>query len=273
MKNSKNCKICNSEATLIFERGWNASPHTFPYYRCTNRKCNFLFTDYIDNWSEDQLSSLYEGHICGSGETRGELTLDKVNLAQLVLPHPNKILDFGCGDGSGVLLLREHGFEAYGHDIVPPNVGKEYITTGVRELVTDAYDIVTAIEVLEHLTDPIDTCLWIASRVKIGGIFAFSTYTYNPKKHDINWFYLDTIGHISLHTRASLQLLAEAAGFQVIADIFSTHIWIRSDSVPFGAVARIKAKHLLKKVIDIRSYQTLWSQIEVMNKNKAREKS
>lgn len=251
------CKICCSEAAFAFSRGWSGHPHTFPYYRCTNPQCNFLYTDYIDSWSDEQLSSLYDGHICGGGKERAHLPLDKVNLGKILLPDAKKILDIGCGEGWGVSTLRKAGFEAYGYDVVPPKVCHEYIATGHQESITGTYDIVTAIEVLEHLVDPISTCHWIASLLRKGGIFAFSTYTFDPNKHDANWWYLNHVGHVSLHTRSSLRLLAEATGFRVVADIFATHVWIHGDSVPTGATMQIKTKHIVKKLFDSRSYSRI----------------
>ena len=262
MSKSKSCKICGSEATFAFDRAWSGYHHKFPYYRCTNPQCNFLFTDYLDNWSNEQISALYDGHICAGGKERAHLPLDKVNLAKVLLPTANKILDVGCGEGLGVSTLRKAGFEAYGYDVVPPKVCQKYITTGTRESITGTYDVITAIEVLEHLADPIEACCWIASHVKEGGIFAFSTYTFDPKKHDANWWYLDLIGHISLHTRSSLRLLAESIGFRVVTDVFATHVWIRGDSVPVGAAMQIKTQHVLNKLFDSRSYKIVWNRMK-----------
>ncbi len=256
------CKICGSEAKFAFKGNWSGQSHTFSYYRCTNSQCNFLYTDYLDNWSEEQISALYDGHVCGGAKERAHLPLDKVNLAKSILPDAKKILDVGCGEGLGVYFLREAGFEAYGYDVVQPTICHNYITTGNQEDITETYDVVTAIEVLEHLIDPVETCHWIAGLVREGGIFAFSTYTFEPKKHDATWWYLDHIGHVSLHTRSSLRLLAEATGFRVVTDIFSTHIWIRGNSVPVGAKARIMTKYISNKVLAPRSYRFLWNRLK-----------
>ncbi|MGF1601794.1 MAG: class I SAM-dependent methyltransferase [Thermosynechococcaceae cyanobacterium] len=136
------------------------------------------------------------------------------------------------------------------------------ITVGARDTVSGQYDVVTAVEVMEHLTDPIETCRWIASLVSPEGVFAFSTSTFSPKKHDSSWWYLKQVGHVSLHTRSSLNLLAKATGFRVVADIFSTHLWVRSDTVPLCAAPRIKLKHALKKALDKKSYRILKARMQ-----------
>lgn len=256
------CKICASEVTFVFNKSWGKQFSLMPYYQCTNPQCNFLHTDYLDNLSEEEVSKMYDEHTFADSKGRANLPLDKVNLAKVILPDVNKVLDIGCGEGYGVSTLRQAGFEAYGYDVMSPKVCNQYITTGSLNSITGTYDVITAIEVLEHLADPIDVCNRIARHVKKGGIFAFSTHTFEPNKHDANWWYLDIIGHISLHTRSSLRLLAEMTGFQVVTDVFATHVWIRDDSVPVGAATRIKTKHILNKLFDSRSYKIVLNRMK-----------
>jgi 2-polyprenyl-3-methyl-5-hydroxy-6-metoxy-1,4-benzoquinol methylase len=258
------CKICNSEANLVFSRGWRDASQIFPFYQCTNSRCDFLFTNCLDNLSEHEIAAVYEQHWDSmSSEGSGRRALDKVELVKDLLPSSSiKVLDVGCGKGWGVSELRKAGFEAYGYDVTPPSICNEYITVGVRESVVGPYDLITAIEVLEHLTDPVEFCHWIASLLKDNGIFVFTTNTFSPHRHNANWWYLDIVGHVSLHTRPSLKLLAETSGFQVIADMFNTHIWIKADKVPVGTAIQVRAKHLSNKFFDPRSYRVMWRLIK-----------
>jgi 2-polyprenyl-3-methyl-5-hydroxy-6-metoxy-1,4-benzoquinol methylase len=258
----KLCKICASKAEFIFQHGWSKASLTFPYYCCINDQCHFLFADCLDTLSDEQISAVYEDHWDSmSSEGSSDRALDKVNLVKGLLPHTRrvKVLDMGCGKGWGVETMRQAGVEAYGYDVTSPNVCSEYITVRDKESVTDSYNIITAIEVLEHLIDPIETIHWIASLLEEGGIFVFTTSTFNPRRHNANWWYLDIVGHISLHTNPSLKLLAQKTGFQVVADIWSTHIWIRADKVPLGAGVQLKTKHILRKVFDPISYSLMWN--------------
>jgi 2-polyprenyl-3-methyl-5-hydroxy-6-metoxy-1,4-benzoquinol methylase len=262
MITTKSCKICGSDSIFAFNNGWKGQSKTFPYYSCSNPKCGFLHTDYLDNLPDEEVSEIYNSYWDeNTGEERSHLPLDKVKLAEILVPDVKKVLDIGSGAGWGVKTLKESGFEAYGYDIVSPKMCHESITVGPRSAVSGQYDVVTAIEVMEHLIDPIEACAWISDLVRPGGVFAFSTSTFSSKKHDDTWWYLKQVGHISLHTRSSLHLLAEATGFKVVADVFSTHLWIRSDTIPVGSAARIKLKHFLKKAFDERSYQILRSRM------------
>jgi hypothetical protein len=249
MSQTKSCKVCDSESKLIFRRGWLSNSQTFPYYCCTNRGCRFLFTDCLDDLSDTQVAEVYASQWDSmSSEGSSSRALDKVNLTKSLVPKVSSVFDLGSGKGWGVDALRKAGFEAYGYDVTPPKVCADYITVGNREAVVGTYDIITAIEVFEHLIDPIEVCQWVASLMEEGSIFVFTTSTFNPNKHDINWWYLDVVGHVSLHTRASLKCLAESTGFKVISDIWSTHVWIRGDQVPPGAAMRLQTNHILSKL-------------------------
>jgi SAM-dependent methyltransferase len=252
------CKVCGAESTFLFHSGWEGQPETFPYYRCSNRNCGLLHTDYLDNRSNAEISEIYNRYWeQNTGEERAHLPLDKVKLAQVIVPQAKTVLDIGSGEGWGVKTLMEAGFDAYGYDVAEPKMCHERITVGARSHVSGQYDVVTAIEVMEHLTDPIEACQWIASLVRPGGVFAFSTSTFKPSELNENWWYLKKVGHVSLHTRSSLGLLAEATGFKVVADIFGTHLWLRGNRVPLGSAPRIKLKHFLHKALDERSYRIL----------------
>ena len=85
---------------------------------------------------------------------------------------PNdKVLDYGCGDGTFASFLLEHGFtNVIGADVVKP----EHFPSGVRFLdVTQVeeyapYDVVTMLQVAEHIAnaeDVIDRLAKLSRRV------------------------------------------------------------------------------------------------------------
>jgi SAM-dependent methyltransferase len=248
----KKCKICGSPAHFTFSRGWTGQEDIFPYFQCENFNCQFLYTNYLDKMTNEEISNIYSISAWEDGMNRkqsGQLTLEKVNLAKVILPNAKRVLDVGSGRGWGVAALREAGFDAYGYDVSSPDICHEYITCA-RESVSGKYDIITALEVLEHLIDPIEACQWIATLLNEEGVFIFSTYPFNPKRHDENWWYLDHLGHVSLHTKKSLRLLADATGFRVVADIIATHVWIYGHSSSIGSGIQLKINHVLRKIAD-----------------------
>jgi len=107
-----------------------------------------------------------------------------------------KVLDVGCGGGLISEAMAEFGAEVTGIDMgeAPLNVAKlhllesgnvvEYIKITAEELAEqrpESYDVVTCLEMLEHVPEPgqvIDAC---SKLVKPGGDVYFSTINRNPK--------------------------------------------------------------------------------------------
>lgn len=65
--------------------------------------------------------------------------------------HPTKVLDYGCGPGVLLKLLRDRGVDAVGYDIVPGWVA-QLEPSQRAELAPRGFDLVICREVLEHCT-------------------------------------------------------------------------------------------------------------------------
>jgi SAM-dependent methyltransferase len=86
------------------------------------------------------------------------------NVADAILSQlaPKRVLDAGCAKGFLVAALRDRGVEAYGFDLSEyavadaPESARPYVRVGsLTEPIEERYDLVTCIEVIEHL-DPTD---------------------------------------------------------------------------------------------------------------------
>lgn len=67
-------------------------------------------------------------------------------LDRRLIPREARILDFGCGRGTDVLILRELGYDAYGYDPYWPEWDDDSILT------KNTYDVVLCFYVLNVLT-------------------------------------------------------------------------------------------------------------------------
>lgn len=107
-----------------------------------------------------------------------------------------KVLDVGCGGGLISESLAELGAEVTGIDMgeAPLSVAKlhllesgnkvEYIKTTAEQLAQERpaeYDIVTCLEMLEHVPAPADVIQACSQLVKPNGDVYFSTINRNPK--------------------------------------------------------------------------------------------
>jgi len=100
-------------------------------------------------------------------------------------------MDFGSGVGSGALLFARHGFQVTLSDISTTmldfararlarrGMGATFIDLKTERLPSQRYDIITAMDVWEHLVDPVATAREIAAALKPSG-FLFGRFAAEP---------------------------------------------------------------------------------------------
>ena len=117
------------------------------------------------------------------------------NLASL---KDSKVLDVGCGGGILSERLAQRGAEVTGIDLsdkalavarlhlLESGAKVDYRKISAEELASEAagtYDVVTCMEMLEHVPNPASTIAACAALVKPGGHVFFSTINRNPKAY------------------------------------------------------------------------------------------
>jgi SAM-dependent methyltransferase len=116
--------------------------------------------------------------------------------------HSIRWLDFGCGLGGLVRSAREQGIDIVGFDQGYaarrerergiPTVDRQVVDTG-----KSAFDVVTAIEVLEHLVDPMTTLHRIARLLRPGGALFVTTGNAAPFRGRLEkWSYVQPDVHV-----------------------------------------------------------------------------
>lgn len=241
------CKLCGGHAPEQFQveadrrPGHEPTAPTVPYFRCGG--CGFLFATHLDAPDAEQL---YEDDYFGTtdlgAEPRRELPRQMAEQLRVWLGGAvEPVLDFGSGTGRAVARMREAGLEAYGVDIVEPEVAKDHIRVGLLED-DSRFGLVTAIEVFEHLPDPVAAASAIARALRPGGLLAMTTETHDPATLAPDWWYLAPgAGHISLYTPRALEVLAGRAGFHVLYTTPTNHYWVKGP-LPAWRVMLLKAR-------------------------------
>ncbi|MEY2503407.1 MAG: hypothetical protein QOI07_3744 [Verrucomicrobiota bacterium] len=79
-----------------------------------------------------------------------------------------------------------------------------------------SFDVVSAIEVLEHVLDPVETLSSIRKLLKPGGLFYYTTGNSAPfRKNMLEWSYVTPEIHVGFFNPKSVSAALERAGFEV----------------------------------------------------------
>ncbi len=146
-----------------------------------------------------------------------------------------RVLELGCGAGSLTYLLCQAGFDAEGLELGPAAIEVARDRFGIRvhrgplEAQDDPgpWDAIVAVDVLEHLLDPLATLELCARRLADDGRLFLQTPCY--RQEGAEWQMLLPEEHLHLFTEASIERLLRAAGFgtvEVGGSLFSHDMWI-----------------------------------------------
>jgi hypothetical protein len=116
--------------------------------------------------------------------------------------------------------MRDAGFDFYRYDKYTPGI----FSIGFNVDLTNEYEVITAFEVFEHLTDPIGELKQI---LKSSSNILFSTRLVPdpPPKPDEWWYYGVSGGqHIALYSLKSLETIAERLGLNLYSNRINLHL-------------------------------------------------
>ena len=130
-------------------------------------------------------------------------------------------LDFGCGMGGLVdHCRRELGVDAVGHE--EGWAADQARRRGLPTLDEDelraqegTFDVVTAIEVMEHIPDPVEALRAIRRLLRPGGLLFLTTGNAQPHRGRIDrWAYVIPEIHVSFFEPRTMATAMERAGFR-----------------------------------------------------------
>ncbi|WP_417437039.1 bifunctional 2-polyprenyl-6-hydroxyphenol methylase/3-demethylubiquinol 3-O-methyltransferase UbiG [Idiomarina abyssalis] len=152
-----------------------------------------------------------------------------------------KVLDVGCGGGLLSEAMAERGAEVTGIDLAEQSLkvarlhalesGRQIdyqciAAETLAEQNTDSYDVVTCLEMLEHVPDPAAIVQACAKAVKPGGLVFFSTLNRNVKswllgivaaEHILGWVPKGTHQHQRFIRPSELLSMTDKAALEDIA--------------------------------------------------------
>ena len=241
------CWVCNSDETEVWKKGVNRPLRpedlritdsrygtTLSLRRC--RACGFVFADA----GVDDLVALYrqlaDPAYLESGDTRA-LQMDWL-LSHILERHPSlrRVLDVGAGIGLLVEAARRRGLNAVGlepsHALAAHAAAAGIpVVEGVLphpELSSRTFDLVTLVDVIEHVSDPVALLQRCAAQVAAGGILVVVTPDVRSVPARLmgrRWWHY-RLAHIGYFSRRSLAVAAAGAGLS-LEETFSVRWFFR----------------------------------------------
>lgn len=179
------CKICKSSNAKIaianpkdFE-GYAHYERNFSVDRCLD--CRSLFISPQPSLSE--IKDFYPSNYMAKPPEKGIFSImknfwDRHSASNFISEYGKEafILDYGCGNGEFIDLLKRCGANhVYGFDPMPKENSGLNIYSSVDDLPNIKFDVIRMNDTIEHLSDLDSTMTRIASLLKDGGVIHGST--------------------------------------------------------------------------------------------------
>ena len=230
MADDLTCPVCASEAAPAGFKQSTVSARRFSLASCST--CGFSFvvdprTDFANIYDADYYAgrgadpdvnydlSVADPLATQRYEWQGVFSI----VSSLTTVDRNtRWLDFGCGLGGLVRYVSEQGVDVVGHDEGYGAKrlqldGLPYLAAADFERHQESFDVITAVEVIEHTIDPIATLRDMAGLLKPGGLLFLTTGNAEPFRGKLeSWRYVNPDVHISFFEPRTLELAMRRVG-------------------------------------------------------------
>ena len=219
--NMKTCRVCGQESNgkvYTAKEMMYDNAGAFEYFECPHCKC-LQIAEVPENLRDYYGPNYYSYTIPEDTVSRGKPTQLK------------KVLDVGCGAGAILCQMAKNGVVApvgcdpfIEHDLVYENGVKIFKKT-IHEM-EGSFDIILLSDSFEHMSDPHETFDSIKRLLAPKGVVKMTLPMYPNMAFDFykqNWYQLDAPRHIILHSRQSLELLAEKHGLRIAQIIYDSN--------------------------------------------------
>lgn len=219
-----NCKICNNTTNWFGDARILGKYHA-SFYRCG--QCGFMQTENPYWLDEAYSSTMTKSDIGLIGRN-----LDMANITKKLIltcfDPGERFIDYGGGYGMFVRLMRDSGFDFYRYDPLCVNLFSESFDAqfGME------YSLLTAWEVLEHLTDPLSE---IERMLSFSQTLFFSTLLLPSAPKPLNdwWYYgLEHGQHVAFYSTESLQVISKKFNLKLYHSNGVFHLLSRTEINP-----------------------------------------
>ena len=260
---TNNCPVCNNQNS---SQVYVIREHT--YYSCNS--CGMLYLSnkgdtfgsgdqqYGADYFKDTLKESMSGYMDYSKQSR-PLRMNFKILLSRILPYlptdtPQSMLDVGCAYGYFLDEARKLGLSVHGLDISESAIQwmeKHLDIKGTVGLSSDApngpFDLITAVEVIEHTHDPHSFLDDLYGRLKKGGVLVITTGandTLIPQLIGKRWWYLNPPDHCSIFSRSALKKLITDKGFNILEHSLIPYHWVGFNNMLLKVARIFESKRL-----------------------------
>lgn len=190
------------------------------------RKCATVYTTYSPWYSSaDYYDQSYYSEESLAPPAFVQIRLDEITREFSRYRQTNRLLDLGSGAGSLLLAARKHGWEAQGLD-VSPNAVKHVRKLGFEvfrgelqaaQFPSQHFDVITAAEILEHLSEPRLLLQEVARILRPGGLLWATTphaRGLSARVLGLKWRCIWPPEHLQLFSARGLTALLRDVGFR-----------------------------------------------------------
>jgi len=195
------CPLCKSINSSKFYKD------KFREYLCC-ASCDFVFVPKVYHLSKTDEKLRYDTHNNDPYDDRYRAFLSQLLKPLLErIPEKSSGLDFGSGPGPTLSLM----LEEYGHTM--ELYDKFYADND--SVFDKKYDFITATEVLEHLSEPMEEISRLSGILSNQGYLAVMTQILTSQIDFSSWYYKNDPSHIGFFTKKSLNFVASYLNIEV----------------------------------------------------------
>ena len=218
-ENEVTCLVCGGEQHRFIGR-----KNQFDLWKCLD--CKTIFTG--DRAQQEVLKELYDHYYDGAHFEIHPVvahSLERVVSSFERFRRTSKVLDIGFGEGGLLQIAQRQGWQCYGTEISPRSLAygknQDWIVTDNAEhdsrFTPQGFDVVTMIELLEHVPTPQQILQAAARWLRPGGLLYLTTpnaRSLNQRVLGLEWSVVSPPEHLALWTPKGLRHALTKAGFQ-----------------------------------------------------------
>ena len=197
MSNLIKCELCGGSALFTHSAKFLSKFHA-DYYRC--KDCEFWFVlkpFWLEEAYSDAITIIDTGLVARN--IRSSVLIGRI------IGKDAKGVDWSGGTGLFTRLMRDKGFDFYWYDPYSLNIHAR----GFEYSLDSKVDVVTMIEVLEHIEEPLKFLKEVRSQTDCKWLIFTQEVHTNVNTPDWWYFMSETGQHISFYSRKTLSYLGQ----------------------------------------------------------------